>query len=145
MHINRILKITAISSLLTAAIIALMFKFVVSPLPQIDTESLEAFVFQLVGVSRTVLARPLALTMMVFPYVRRHIQNNPQQYLRWAVIRLWVLDVPLCYDTVCYFLTGETASYGYMALMVVVAYLFVWPTRGRYESECLSSYDNEIH
>jgi len=46
---------------------------------------------------------------------------------------LWVA---LTYNLIMYYLLDFNTTCGYLALMTLVAYIFVWPSDERMESEC---------
>jgi hypothetical protein len=43
--------------------------------------------------------------------------------------------LPLIYNTTFYYLLGEDATLGYLALMTVIAFFFIWPSRGKMDYE----------
>lgn len=82
-----------------------------------------------------IILLPLALRLMKFKRVKESVAQSEQNYERWALIRIVLLGIPLLYNVLCYYLTGCEPTYGYMALMAAVCFLFIWPSRDKMEYE----------
>lgn len=89
------------------------------------------YVADMLAVCLTVCLVPLALRLFRFERVRRQL---PCRYARWAWVRLLMLQLVLAVDAVGYGLFGQ-ASYFYLALMTLLATVFVYPSRRRCEAE----------
>ena len=89
------------------------------------------YVADMLAVCLTVCLVPLALRLFRFERVRRQL---PYRYGRWAWVRLLTLQLVLAIDAVGYGLFGQ-ASYFYLALMTLLAMVFVYPSRRRCEAE----------
>ena len=53
---------------------------------------------------------------------------------QWATLRIAILGVLLVVDTICYYLF-MAASFGYMAIMVALAFCFVYPNLSRCKAD----------
>ena len=80
----------------------------------------------------TLVAIPLALKWDKIGFIHgRFAPSEPALAdacrTRSNILRIATLFVPLVFNTVCYYLFGCETSFAYMALMIVVAYAFIWP------------------
>lgn len=82
----------------------------------------------------TVSAIPVALKWMAFGAIRRRVVANFPAYACWASARLLVLGVPMLGAGLAYYLMLDP-SMMYCALLLALAFLFVWPSQGRQERE----------
>lgn len=94
-------------------------------------DGLVEYVADMLAVCLTVCLVPLALRLFRFERVRRHL---PDQYAHWAWVRLLMLQLVLVVDAVGYGLFGQ-ASYFYLALMTLLAMVFVYPSCRRCKAE----------
>ena len=91
----------------------------------------------------TLLFIPLALRLFKFDFVARQIAAAPEKgMVRWGLIRLAAILVPLTIDVVLYYCTMNT-SYGYLAIIHLVALAFVFPTSRRCEAETENNHQSE--
>lgn len=142
---TKILRITYFAALLTAA--GLVFIFETGMLPEGDLGADEVFAYWLsmAGVALTIILLPLSLRLMKFKAVMKSVAESEMNYTRWSLIRIAMLTIPLLYNTLCYYLTGCVTTFAYMALMVAVGFMFIWPSRDRmtYERELLYSQEEQ--
>ena len=131
------LRLTYCGELLTVAILAAIFETDMLPVGTIAIEETQEYVFSLCSVISTLISIPLALKLMTFKRVHALVQQSEQHYRTWALLRIVLLSVPLIYNTLMYYLLGFNTSCGYMALICVVSFFFIWPSDGkmRYERE----------
>jgi hypothetical protein len=55
-------------------------------------------------------------------------ERHEEALLKWGVLRLSMLEVPLILNTICYYLFLNT-SFGYMAIILLLCMAFVYPTK----------------
>ena len=143
MNIIKTLRIIYVCELLTAALIALVFETsLLIPGTLAGDEEL-AYWLSIIGVALTIILLPLSLRLFKFERVKRAVAKSEHHYLRWSVVRLGCLALPLLYNLVCYYLLGCEPTYGYLALMIVVAYIFIWPSRDKMVYEREQTYSQE--
>lgn len=136
----KILRITYIVSLLTAAIITVLGETGLMPSGVLDLDPQETYIIEIVCALFTIVCIPLAMKLLNFKRVREQVKGNPQRYTAWSIIRISMLQTPLILCLLMYYLMGFDTNCAYLALMVLVAYVFIWPSRGRMEYECELSY-----
>ena len=72
---------------------------------------------------------PLALRLLKFKKIEADLQERHEEaLLKWGVLRLSMLEVPLILNTICYYLFLN-ASFGYMAIILLLCMAFVYPTK----------------
>ncbi|WP_459964376.1 hypothetical protein [Prevotella falsenii] len=80
---------------------------------------------------------PLALYLFKFPRVSKSI-TNPQSYKGfrlWACVRICLLCIPIILNMFFYYIYGEEVGFFYLALILTISLFFIYPTKGRCESE----------
>lgn len=82
----------------------------------------------------TLMSVPLALRLFRFRFVSGELASNGTSLLKWGVLRLLLLVFPLLLNTFLYYMFMAT-SFGYMAIILIISLAFVYPSRGRCESE----------
>ena len=87
------------------------------------------------GIALTVIVIPLSLKWMTLRRVKVAIKDSEEAYRMHYSLRLYMLSLTLIYHIILYFMSGCEPTFGYMALMVVVAYLFVWPSEDKMRYE----------
>ena len=128
-------RIIYICALTTAALLAVLFETGVLPAGACDRGSQAAYRISLAAVAMTLIAIPLALKWQRIKAVDRLFSGDAGEghhltagvSVASSVCRICVLYIPLVLNVACYYLFGREASFGYMALMLVVAFAFVWP------------------
>lgn len=126
---------------ITALALVVIFETSMAEGGQVAENDVAKYWMGIGGVAMVLAGVPLAMRMMRFEAVRRSIAASPTGYLRWSILRLALLYVPLTFNVLAYYMTGCEATYAYLALIVAVAMLFVWPSRGKAEYECQTEYD----
>ena len=140
MNTIKFLRAIFFCELLTAALLAAIFETGMLDNSQLAEPAGRAYLLEIAGVALTVASIPLAMKLMHFETVRRAIKDNEANYRTWSSVRLILLYASLGYNLLMYYLLGFDVTCGYLALMTVVAFFFVWPSRGRMEYECKLSY-----
>ena len=78
---------------------------------------------------------PLALYLFRIPFIRRKLKDNPaespNQLLLWATLRLDMLAIPMVANTLFYYLFGQNVTFGYMAIILLLCLLLVYPSMKR--------------
>ncbi|MBP5770188.1 MAG: hypothetical protein J6W75_02360 [Bacteroidaceae bacterium] len=136
-------RILFILSLLVPSLIALAFEEGWLDSGMLAGETVSAYTLEILGVALGIICIPLALKLMHFTYIRKDVQGNPQKYLVWSFVRIGLLETSLLYNLLMYYLLEFDVTCGYLALMSAVAFLFVWPSRGRMDNECQLSYEQD--
>lgn len=136
MHPLRNLQITFCLLLLAAALLCLLFETGTLVAGALAGDALLTYWLQFLGIAQLLVLLPLALRLMKFGRVQRRIQSSTQAYQRYSVVRLLLLGLPLLYNVLCYYLLACEPTFGYMALMTAVAFLYVWPSQGKMDYEC---------
>ena len=83
----------------------------------------------------TLLAVPLALRMFKFGFISRRLYAGKKHALSvWGTVRILILCVPMILSVVFYYLFMN-ASFGYIAIILLISMLFVYPSLERCVSE----------
>ncbi len=89
------------------------------------------FMLQTVSELATLIAIPLALYMFRVKGIKQLLVANPAvQLTRFGILRLLMLGAGIVSNTLFYYMT-MTPSYGYMAIILLIAMTFVYPTKQR--------------
>lgn len=131
-----LLRLCFCGELLTAALIVLIFESGLLPAGELAHDAQAIYLAEMAGVCLTIISIPLAMKFMKFTAVRKALTARPQSYTTYSLLRLMILSVPLLVNTLFYYMTGFDATLGYLAIIMLIPYLFVWPSRARWEDEC---------
>ncbi len=82
----------------------------------------------------TLCAIPLALRLFKFGAIARKVKSSRQWFMRLATVRITMLTVPLLIDTMLYY-HYMAPTYAYMAVMILLAMAFVYPSESRCKNE----------
>ncbi|MBR1790959.1 MAG: hypothetical protein IJ754_04290 [Bacteroidaceae bacterium] len=130
-----ILRSTYLFALMTAIVLIIIFEVGLLPIGTRAYDSMSNYTCEMIGVFLTIICIPVALKLMSFGWIKRQLSIQPDKYFTLSIVRISLLTVPLLYDTIFYYLLGEDATLGYLALMDVIAFLFIWPSQGKMEYE----------
>lgn len=120
--------------LVIEAVIAVLFETDILPCGQLATEDKRTeFVWATVMELLTIAVIPLALRLFRFGRVARSL-TSAAALLRWAMLRLLMLCVPMVVNLLLYYLFMNVA-FGYMSIILVLCLFFVVPTKSRCEAE----------
>ena len=122
--------------LLQAALLVIIFETGLLPVGTQAYDSQVNYMVEMTGLILTIVCIPLALKMMHFSRIKELLHQQPRKYQLLSITRLALLGVPLLFDVLAYYLLGFDATLGYLALMIVVAFLFIWPSKDKMEYEC---------
>ena len=77
----------------------------------------------------------LALRLMHFQKVHADLMQRKETALgKWATLRLLLLELPMVVNTLLYYMYMQT-TYGYMAIIALLALPFVYPSKSRCQDE----------
>jgi len=79
----------------------------------------------------TLACIPTALRLFKIPKVRNSLRD---EYIRWALVRIMLLGLPLMVNTLLYYMYMAT-QFGYLAIIILVSMVFVYPSKARCETE----------
>lgn len=135
-EILQTLKITYWSSLCGSLLFAAIVHFLLlSGDEQVEEMDETLFIFQTVSVMITLFNVPVSLKLMKFKFVAQRLQARPEEsYRTYSLVRIILLSGTLLFNVVCYYLY-PMVSFVYLALIVLVAFLFIYPSESRLHSE----------
>ena len=108
-------------------------------LADIDQGGSQEFVYQAIAILYTLMAIPVALKSFKLAKVARRLQNAmPTTYRKLAVMRLVSLELALVIDFTGYYLYANS-SFFHLGLIVLLAFIFVYPSMNR----CLNETGNQ--
>lgn len=137
------LQYVFIAQMVVFGLIAILGETGVLPASNLAADDGKVYMLSMVGVVFALMYIPLALKLMHIARVRREIKGNEKKYFSWYLVRFTLLCIAVLFNLVMYYLLDFNTTCGYLALMTLVAYIFVWPSRARMENECEITYDQE--
>ena len=126
-----ILRCLFSAPLLTAAIIVFVYEVGLQEPGLVAGDTTTAYWMNMIGVVVTLLCILLALKLMNFKRVKAMIHADEQKYFTLSQVRILLLGLPLFYNTIAYYFLGCEPTCGYLALMCVVAFFFIWPSQDK--------------
>ena len=130
-----ILRSTYIVTFMSAILLIIIFETGMLANGIYAYDSMTNYVCEMIGIFLTIVCIPLALKLMSFSMVKRMLNQDSGKYFTLCAVRISLLALTLLYNVASYYLLGEDATLGYLALMAVVAFLFIWPSRGKMDYE----------
>lgn len=124
-----------ISEVLLAAIVAILFETNLLPSGIVVPNPAQTYTLQMICIIDTIVAIPVALKLLHFKRISALIHASEQSYHFWSTVRLGLLGVVLMQNLIIYYLIGFDTSFGYLALITVVSFLFIWPSQEKMEYE----------
>lgn len=89
------------------------------------------FFLQIVMEFASIIVIPVALKLFAFKPVRRRLlETKGTALLRWGIVRIQLLCVPMLVDTLLYYQT-MWAGFGYLGIILLLCLFFVYPSMGR--------------
>ena len=83
----------------------------------------------------TVAVIPLALYLFRIPSVNRALMESPEASMRkWGMVRMLMIGLAMVANTLLYYLYMN-ASFGYLAIICLIAMAFVYPSTQRCKQE----------
>lgn len=132
--INR-LRFFYIAILACAAVVALLYETDIATVGLISTTPTVRYTLEIVCVFAALVLIPLSLKLLSLKPIRQRIVRSERDYERWSFMRLAMLATALHLNLSQYYMMELDTTCGYLALMTVVTFLFVWPSRERMEDE----------
>lgn len=123
-----------IACLATAALVALLFETDLLPIGTVELGEPARYWLTIVIEVLTLVAIYVAVKWHRMGFVARHFGDaepgdSSVEAQRSAIFRITTLYVPLLTNLLMYYVFATEPSFAYLALMVVVAFIFVWPAR----------------
>ena len=136
-----ILRVIFCANLITAALIMVVFETGLMEPGLLAGNELADYWVSLCSVVLTLFGILIGLKLMTFKRVKTKIHDDGDTYFRWSLCRLALLGTPLLLDTLAYYLLGCEPTCGYLALMLVVTFFFIWPSKDKmlYERDIIYS------
>ncbi len=128
MNIIQKLRMLYVAELLLAACVAALFETHLLPSGLFAPSPSQAYTLQIVCLLATIVIIPLSMKLLHFSRIRAEVHASEQSYANWCTIRLLLLGGILLTNLIIYYIIGFDTSYGYLALMTVVPFLFIWPS-----------------
>lgn len=129
--ITTALRCVYATQLLVAALILLVYEAGWLAPGLLAGDATTSYWMNMVGVVVTLLCILLALKLMNFKRVKAMIHADEQDYFVLSLVRIQLLGLPLLYNTFAYYLLSCEPTCGYLALMCVVAFFFIWPSEDK--------------
>lgn len=83
----------------------------------------------------TIIAIPVALKLFKFKAIANKLASDTLLHFeRWGIVRLFLLNVPMVINLVCYYLFVG-AGFGYLAIILFLSLFFVYPSLSRCYNE----------
>lgn len=82
----------------------------------------------------TIINIPLALRLFKFKNVAEKLKGNPDSLRTFGSMRILLLGTPLLANTTLYYLF-LTSTFGYLAIILMLAMFFIYPSKSRCENE----------
>ena len=144
--VQRLLLGILIATCILVVVMAVLFEFDVLPSgilkPEKKTEYLVAIVLEIA----TICVIPLALRLFKFGKIHRSLVKGKEKALaRWGTLRLLLLCVPLVANALCYwlFMSLMSPTFAYMAIMLFICLLFIFPSMERCVVETTETVDTK--
>lgn len=97
----------------------------------------EEFTVAVVMELLTICGVPSALYMFRLKVVARKLREGKEHsMLLWGSLRMLLLCLPMAANVLFYYWYGELPSFGYMAIVLFLSSLFIFPSMDRCLKEC---------
>ena len=101
-----------------------------------DCSAKTLYIYSTVMILLTLALLPLALRLFKFRLVHEElIINGDLALFKWGGVRLGILGLLLIVNTMMYYTFGYEPTFGYLALVTLLAMPFVYPTLNRCYAE----------
>ena len=136
------LQVLYFAYLAIASLIFLLFSY--SGIPEHDATSPLDYYISTFDVILSILIIPLALKLFKFKKVHdKLITNKSEALLHYGIIRMAILNNMLLLNTALYAILFGSPTYGYLAIIFLIAMIFIYPSRGRCYSEVGMEYTED--
>lgn len=113
-------------------------------IPEHDATSPLEFYISTFDVILSILIIPLALKLFKFKKVHDKLNTNKSEaLLYYGIIRMAILNNMLLLNTALYAILFGSPTYGYLAIIFLIAMIFIYPSRGRCYSEVGMEYTED--
>lgn len=83
----------------------------------------------------TLCCIPLSMKLMKIRNIRKSIMANPpRNFMKWGIIRLFLIGVPLIINTIFYY-SYMNVAFGYMGIIGMLCMFFIYPSKERCANE----------
>lgn len=132
---RKLLKTFFIVSLVVAIVMIVLFETETMPTDVLAEEKQSEFLLVTLMELTTLGGVFLALRLFRFEAVHRDlVTREAPALLKWGMVRLALLLVPMLVNTLLYYIYMNT-TFGYMAIMQFLCLPFVFPSAGRCMAE----------
>lgn len=134
---QKVLMILAVSDLLMAVLIVLVCETGAVDLSVVDFSENPTVLFLTECIDQIVSIALIPLALYLFKFKKVHAElmaKKAEALQRWGIIRLQLLLLPLYVNIIVYYIT-MVPGYAYMAVILLIALVFVFPSKGRCERE----------
>jgi len=134
----RTLRIIFFGGIAIAAVIVIAFECCLLPEGGLSDNKEAEFLFSCFMILASLAAIPVALKLFKFSFVDKELHGDrveaPSKLCKWGTFRMLMLLAPLIADVLLYYVFMR-ASFGYLAILLLLSLPFVWPSRQRCEAE----------
>jgi len=118
-----------------SVLIVCLFEFHLLPSGECVEERQTEFLLQSIMSLLTICLLPLMLRLFKFQKVASDLQRRKENALsRWGTLRLVAIGVLMFANTLLYYLFANV-SFGYLAIIVLLASFFIFPSLSRCKQE----------
>ena len=133
--VKNILLIAFLAFLLLALIVILLFETGVFASGELALQRNTDFVVECVMVLVTICVIPLALRLFKFRKIHDSLMEYKEKSLKkWGLVRIFLLGIPMLINIIAYY-KFDNMGYSYLALILFLSMLFVFPTLGKCYAE----------
>lgn len=91
---------------------------------------------QMIMIMLTLTVIPLSLKLFHFHYVSARLQSGGSEaLLKWGLLRMLMLGTLLITNAMLYYLFAFTAAFGYLAVVLGLSMMFIYPSTERCKTE----------
>lgn len=139
-RIQKLLLFFFVASIVVSLTMVLLYETNIL-LPGIKEElASQKFVVAVIMELVTVVFIPLALYLFKISFVSKSLvmRDGKTQLLRWGLIRMAMLCIPMMLNTFFYYFFGLEVSFGYLAIILFLCLFMIYPSMNRCLAETAS-------
>lgn len=130
-HSKNILLLIFVTSIVAVILMAVLFENNILTKGLLEEQTNTEFFSSVVMDLATPLLIVTALRLFSFKSIKTKLTANPEKELmKWGVLRIMMLALPLLLNTSFYYLFSNT-SFGYLAIILLISMIFVLPTQSK--------------
>ena len=137
------LRLYYFAMLAVSAGFAFLYETNLLPSGTVDLAPTEVYYVQIFSIMFTLAAIPIALKFLHFNRIRALIHESEEHYVKFSIIRMGLLAAVLLQNIIFYYGLGFEVFHGYLALMSIVPFLFIWPSEDKMNYERQITYDKD--